>query len=65
MCIRDRYTEGYHVPAGETYVAVEAPKENLVYFSCLMEATNLTDVKFELQDLPICRGLILWLKVIS
>ena len=26
------FTEGFHVPNGETYTAVEAPKENLVYF---------------------------------
>ncbi|KAJ0903203.1 putative NADH dehydrogenase, NADH:ubiquinone reductase (H(+)-translocating) [Helianthus annuus] len=39
------YTEGFSVPASSTYTAVEASKENLVFFLSIMEAIVPTVIK--------------------
>jgi NADH-quinone oxidoreductase subunit D len=53
------FTEGYHVPAGETYTAVEAPKGEFgVYL--VSDGTNRPyRCRIHAPALPICRGLIL------
>ena len=41
------YTEGYHVPKGEVYAAVEAPKGEFGVYLFLMDLTNLIDAKLK------------------
>ena len=42
------FTEGYRVPKGDVYTAVEAPKGEFQAYLILMEAISPTDVKLEL-----------------
>ena len=42
------FTEGYRVPKGNVYTAVEAPKGEFGVYLILMEAINFIGVKLEL-----------------
>ena len=48
------FTEGFHVPEGEIYSAVEAPKGEFKTYLISEEPADLIDVKLEPLDLLTC-----------
>ena len=49
------YTEGYHVPAGETYIAVEAPRASSASISSPTAPTSPTAARSARRVSRICR----------
>ena len=49
------YTEGYHVPAGEVYAAVEAPKGEFGVYVVPMAPTSPIVARSALRAMPTCR----------
>ncbi len=49
------YTEGYHVPAGATYTAVESPKGEFGVYLVPTEPTAPIAARSVRPALPICR----------
>ena len=54
------YTEGFHVPEGEIYACVEAPKENLGFILSRMALTSHIEQSCVRPATFICRRWITW-----